>query len=183
MRRVLRKVKEGKAFGADGVVAEVLRHGGEWMERSLWRLCGIVFRGEEMPLEWLRAVKVPVRKKSTGDSFSHYRGVTLLSVLGKVFGMVIEARLRAMAERKGWLSDNQFGFRAGRSTRDGLFVLSEVVERRGKERVYAGFLDIAKAYPSVWWDGLWKKLLDLGVRGRMWRVLRSMYALYEVGVI
>jgi hypothetical protein len=160
----------------------VLRHGGEWMEISLWRLCGTVFRGEEMPLDWLRAVKVPVRKKLTGDRFSHYRGVTLLSVVGKVFGMVVEARLRAMAERKGWLSDSQFGFRAGRSTRDGLFVLSEVVERRGQERVYAGFLDIAKAYPSVWWDGLWKKLLDLGVRGRMWRVLRSMYARYEVGV-
>ena len=42
----------------------------------------------------------------------------------------------------------------GRSTRDALFVLTKVIESRRKgERVYAGFLDIAKAYPSVLWDG------------------------------
>ena len=49
-------------------------------------------------------------------------------------------------------------------------------------KLYAGFLDIAKAYPSVWWDGMWKKLLGLGVKGRMWRVLRTLYSKYEVGV-
>ena len=67
---------------------------------------------------------MPVRKKGVGDRFSQYRGVTLLSVVGKVFGRVVEARLRTMAEERGWLADNQFGFRANRSTRDGLFVLS-----------------------------------------------------------
>lgn len=36
-----------------------------------------------------------------------------------------------------------------------------------RERVYAGFMDIAQAYPSVWWDGLWWKLRELGVTERM----------------
>jgi hypothetical protein len=48
--------------------------------------------------------------------------------------------------------------------------------------VFAGFLDIAKAYPSVWRNGLWFKLLEVGVRGRMWRVLRTLYAHCEVAV-
>ena len=108
--------------------------------------------------------------------------MTLLSVVGKVFGRVIEARLRAYCEKRGLLSDCQYGFRAGRACRDALLIFSEVVERRGEKRVFAGFLDIAKAYPSVWRGGLWKRLLELGVRGRMWRVLRSLYSKYEVGV-
>ena len=32
-----------------------------------------------------------------------------------------------------------------------------------------------KAYDTVWRDGLWLKLWDMGVRGRMWRVIKTMY--------
>ena len=37
------------------------------------------------------------------------------------------------------------------------------------------FLDSQKAYDSVWHDGLWYKLWDMGVKGRMWRVIKKMY--------
>ena len=37
------------------------------------------------------------------------------------------------------------------------------------------FLDIQKAYDSVWYNGLWYKLWDMGVKGRMWRVIMKMY--------
>jgi hypothetical protein len=180
--RAIKKLKSGKSVGVDGVVAEVLKHGGEWMGESVWRLCWMVFRGEKVPLEWLRAVKVPVKKKGKGELYEDYRGVTLLSVVGKVFGMVMEARLRGFCESKGILNDAQYGFRQGRASRDALFVVTEVLERRAGERVFAGFLDIAKAYPSVWRKGLWFKLWEVGVRGRMWRVLRTLYSKCEVAV-
>ena len=32
-----------------------------------------------------------------------------------------------------------------------------------------------KAYDTVWRDGLWLKLWDMGVRGRMWRIIKKMY--------
>lgn len=32
-----------------------------------------------------------------------------------------------------------------------------------------------KAYDRVWRDGLWKTLWDEGIRGKMWRVIRSLY--------
>ena len=46
--------------------------------------------------------------------------------------------------------------------------------REGK-CTYAFFLDVCKAYDSVWSDGLWIKLWDMGVKGRMWRVIKDMY--------
>ena len=32
-----------------------------------------------------------------------------------------------------------------------------------------------KAYDTVWRDGLWLKFWDMGVKGKMWRVVNGMY--------
>ena len=134
VRRAIKRLQNGKAVGVDGVVGEVLKYGGEWMEESLWRLCAAVFVGEVVPVEWLRAIKVPVKKKGCGEVFEDYRGVTLLSVVGKVFGMVIEARLRSFCESRGILSDCQFGFRKERACRDPLVILTDIMERQERGR-------------------------------------------------
>ena len=46
--------------------------------------------------------------------------------------------------------------------------------REGKH-THAFSLDVRKAYDTVWCDGLWVKLWDMGVKGRMWRVIKNMY--------
>ena len=52
-------------------------------------------------------------------------------------------------EEKGVITDYQFGFRKDRACRDALLVMLEMVENRGGEKVYAGFMDVTKAYPSI----------------------------------
>ena len=58
-----------------------------------------------------------------------------------------------------------------------VYTLNEIVQSRLREgkKTYAFFLDVQKAYDTVWRNGLWVKLWDLGVRGRMWRVIKRMY--------
>jgi hypothetical protein len=154
-----------------------MREGGEWMVKSVWCMCKRMFVVGQVPDDWTKAVKVPVPNKGIGDRFEQYRGITLISVVSKVYALVLEKRLRRWCEKKGVLVDEQMGFRQDRGTRDALFILDEVVRmRRKKERVYLGFLDISKAYPSVWWEGLWWKLRDIGVSGRMLAAIRSFYA-------
>ena len=47
--------------------------------------------------------------------------------------------------------------------------------QREDKKTYAFFLDIQKAYDTVWRDGLWYKLWDMGVKGRMSHVIKKMY--------
>ena len=58
-----------------------------------------------------------------------------------------------------------------------VYTLNEIVQGRLREdkKTYAFLLDIQKAYDSVWHDGLWYKLWDMGVKGRMWRVIKKNY--------
>ena len=181
VKRVMEKLKNNKSTGVDKVVAEILKYGGDWMLESVWMLCCRVWEEEEVPVEWLKAIKVPIRKKGSGEEYSDYRGVTLLSVVGKVYAMVLEVRLRLFLESKGILSDSQFGFRKSRNTVDAVFILTETIKQSGN-RAFVGFLDISKAYPSVWRSGLWSKLRVVGVEGKMWRMVKALYSKCEVSV-
>ena len=56
--------------------------------------------------------------------------------------------------------------------------------REGKH-TYTFFLDVQKAFDTVWHNGLWFKVWELGVtcRGRMWRVIKNMYDITQSAVL
>ena len=83
------------------------------------------------------------------------------------------------------LHEGQAGFRAKRSCVDNVYTLNEIIQGRIREGkyTYAFFLDIQKAFDTVWHDGLWFRLWELGVRGRMWRVIKKMYDITESAVL
>ena len=111
-------------------------------------------------------------KKGREDP-GNYRGITLLSVVGKVFCKILNNRLvqclHCMRDRLA-LDLTVVAWRF-------VYTLNEIVQGRLREdkKTYAFFLDIQKAYDTVWHDGLWYKLWDMGVKGRMWHVIKKMY--------
>ena len=46
--------------------------------------------------------------------------------------------------------------------------------KEGK-RTFPFFLDVQKAYGTVWQNGLWLKLWEHGVQEKMWRVIKGTY--------
>jgi hypothetical protein len=148
-----------------------LKHGGDRMMMALVVLCRDVWGNERVPKDWMKQVIFQTLKKCDKKDMGNCRGISLLSVVGKVFAAVLNHKVIKCAEVV--LVEEQFGVRPGRGCRDPLFVLRETVRNRTGRTVYAAFMDIKKAYPSVWRDGLWWKLWKMGVRGKMWRVLEE----------
>jgi len=52
-----------------------------------------------------------------------------------------------------------------------------------KSGLFSTFIDIRKAYDRVWRSGLWTRLYEEGVRGKMARVLKNMYLKVESCVL
>ena len=156
----IRAQKNGKAAGIDGLVSEIIKYGGESIERAVWRMCEEMFRLEHIPRDWARGIIFPLHKEGDPRVPDNYRGITLLSVVGKIYAMVLNNRVKRWCEERNVLVDEQAGFRMRRSTVDQTFILSELIRARRKKglKTYCAFLDIRKAYDRIW-RGLWKRLI------------------------
>ena len=175
--KCLRKLKNSKTGGSDGLVGELLKYGGSGMVSLLEQLFSVVWHEEAVPRQWREGLIVNLFKKGDREDPGNYRGITLLSVVGKVYCKVLNNRLVQCLDKGGVLHEGQAGFRVNRSCMDNVYSLNEIVQGRLREgkHTYAFFLDVRKAYDTVWRDGLWVKLWDMGVKGRMWRVIKNMY--------
>ena len=90
------RLKLAKSAGQDEIVAEILKKGGESVYRAVWALCRKVWREEKLPTDWTRGVICPIFKDGDKRDTGNYRGITLLSIVGKVFAQVVNERLVAV---------------------------------------------------------------------------------------
>ena len=92
--------------------------------------------------------------------------------------MVLLNRLEKFAEQQGLFSNMQFGFKEGVGCTEASFTILESINHmleRGS-KVFGCFLDVRKAFDTVWIDGLLFKLFsEFGIKGRMWLVIRNLY--------
>ena len=82
--RCIRKLKNNKTGGSDGLVGELLKYEGSGMVNLLQLLFSVVWREEVVPPQWREGLIVNLFKKGDKEDPGNYRGITLLSVVGKV---------------------------------------------------------------------------------------------------
>ena len=171
----IRSLKPSKACGDDGIYAEMIKNGGVGLSRALLWLFNLSWSQSYLPLDWRTASITPVPKIPHACECSHFRPISLLSVVSKLMESVVHTRLSSAAERGGWLSDYQGAYRKGRSGVDQLLHMSQGIHdcfENGLVAV-AAFVDVSKAYECVWADGLLFLLMQLGVSGNMLGWIRA----------
>ena len=89
---IVKCIKNNKTAGSDGLVGELLKYGGSGMVFLLEQLFLVVWHEETVPKQWREGLIVTVNlfKKGDREDPGNYRGITLLSVVGKVFCKILK---------------------------------------------------------------------------------------------
>ena len=92
--------------------------------------------------------------------------------------MILLNRLEVFAKQKGFFFEMQFGFQEGIGCIEASFTILETINHMLERgcKIFSCFLDVRKAFDTVWIDGLLFKLfIELGVGGRMWLTIKDLY--------
>ncbi len=174
--RAVKKMKNHKSPGADGITAEMIKAGGEKLTKEIHRVCNQIWNSEVMPEEWTRSVIVTIPKKGDLQECTNYRTIALASHTGKIMMNILLERFQAQIDCH--LSEAQAGFRKDRSTVQQILILRLIAEKakRKNVKVYNCFIDFQKAFDSIWPDVLWATMRSYGVMGKLIRLLKNAYA-------
>ena len=177
VRRALKQMRGGKAPGIDGIESELLRALDCEQKEELFLIVQDAWLNR-VPQIWKDAFIINLPKKDSDLTLcDSWRGISLLSIAGKVFTKVLNFRIAEYVESEGILPESQCGGRAGRATSDALHCLRLTCEYRREKgfKTFLTFYDLTKAYDRVPREGLWKVLGKEGIPPRMMRVLQELH--------
>ena len=116
------------------------------------------------------------KTKGKESDCSNYRGITLLSIAGKILARILLNRLiPTMAQEN--TPESQCGFRSNRETVDMSLVLRQILKKCRKQNMclYAVFVDLTRAFDTVSCDRLWEILARFGFPPKFLTVLRHLH--------
>ena len=91
--RAIAGLKDGKAPGGDGILAEVWKHGGDNLISRLHQQITNAWEVGSVPEAWKDASIVTIYRKGDRTDCGKYRGISRLSEAGKIFARILLNRL------------------------------------------------------------------------------------------
>ena len=85
-------IKNNKSAELDGIVGELIKYWGNTICEML-TLLNLVGNNEYVPTYWKKGLIVSLLKNGDREDPGNYRGITLLSVVGKLYSRVINNHL------------------------------------------------------------------------------------------
>jgi exonuclease III len=145
----INKLKNNKACGYDRIINEFIMCSAISMSNLYKTFFNLVLTTGIVPEDWVIGIIKPIYKnKGSRLDTDNYRGITLLSCMGKLFTFILNERLKLFLEYNKILCEEQAGFRKGYSTSDHIFTLNFIIGlylNKGK-RLYGAFVDYRKVF-------------------------------------
>ena len=171
----LKNTSEGKAPGEDGIVTEMWKALGEFAVEKLTSLFNKIYSSGYIPDEMTRSVFITLPKKPKATECGDYRLISLMPHITKIFLRVILNRIKTRINIE--VGEEQFGFRAGSGTREGIFCLNVLAQKHLEvnKDMYICFIDYAKAFDRVKHYELIECLQSIGIDGKDCRIIANLY--------
>ena len=150
VRKQLILMKKNKAADETGVVAELLREGGDDLMEHLANIFTEVLKpGADVPTSWCSsAIKVLYKKGNPKDP-ANYCPVCIIPILYKLFSRIICERIKGILLSEQ--ADDQAGFRPGFGCEDHLFTMTIIAEKCAEFNIplWVAAIDFSKAFDSI----------------------------------
>ena len=122
INKLINKLKNNKSSGIDNIINEFLKYSPVNYKKLLVKLFNIILRTGIIPTEWCISFISPIYKnKGEKNDPNNYRGISIISCLGKLFTALINERLTKFADLNEIIGDEHAGFRTGCSTQGHIF--------------------------------------------------------------
>ena len=74
------------------------------------------------------------------------------------------------------ISEGRAGFRSNRSCIDHVYTVGKILQGRKEagRTTHCSFLDVHKAYDTLGRNGWWKNMWGIGIRGKVWRMMKNI---------
>ena len=163
IKSTIKKFKNNKAPGPDEVTYTVLKKLPKKGIVFITKIINSIMLKGYYPELWKTAKVIVLLKPNKNPALAlSYRPISLLSHLSKITEKVIGKRVDDFIQSKKILIDEQFGFRNKHNTVQQLARLTNHISKEFNNKRHTGalFLDMEKAFDTVWHHGLIFKLIN-----------------------
>jgi len=153
---IIKKLANNKSPGHDLISNKVVENLPRKAIVHLTHIYDAALRLSYFPTTWIASVIVTALKPGKPpENSSSYRPISLLPVLSKILEKIILKRIATIAQSKNSIPNFQFGFRAHHATTHQLHRFADTISAALETKKYYAdvFLDVTKAFNTVWHDG------------------------------
>jgi hypothetical protein len=185
VKQTVDALKNNKAPSYDGITAEHVKFGGKKLLSILVCICNSISENEFVPASLKRGIIIPIPKGTKDASIqTNNRGITLTPVFVKIYQKILLNRHLEWAGEHDRLDVLQGAGQPKTSSIHTAWLLRETVAANANEGspVYVALLDTTKAFDTVWVNGLFHKLFESTIDGKVWRILQEFYKDFRCAV-
>ena len=168
------------AAGIDGIRAEYMLDAEDFLVAPLCMTFNQMLHAG-VPKHWCMGVIHPIFKGGDSNDPDNYRGITVTTVLAKLFAIVLEPRMSAWAEGKMLRADVQAGVCKDHRTTDHLFTMNALINDAFANK--RCFVDFHKAFDSIPRSTMWDELESKGLSGPTVAAIQPMYEKDKASVL
>jgi hypothetical protein len=168
-----------KAPGSDGIVNEVWKNLNDRHRLTLLDCINDVWRQETLPDNWSEIIVVPIYKKGSHSDPQNFRPISLVNTCLKLITSLMTIRLDKWCQENNVISEYQAAYKRGTGCEDHVFTLNSAIQwhlKNSKNRLYALFIDLSKAFDSIKYSKLWERLESIGLSTKFINIIKCMYA-------
>ena len=185
IRKAIANINESGSMGPDSIHPILLKRCSNALSYPLYLLFNKSLTSATVPNSWKLSNVVPIYKKGSPSDPLNYRPISLTSICSKTLERIVVSSINEYLDHNHILSEQQFGFRSGRSVQDQLLITYEFVTREYDQGKIIDLVlfDFKKAFDLVPHVTLINKLAVLGFRPPLLDWIRDFLARREMRVV